>query len=268
MLGGVVMFGAAAGFTFGSTQGTLLTLATVAVVLGYVAACAALSQMRRGQISAAWRRGLRGIVWGPPTLIVFGGIASLVIYFLRGGLFAQRAAEQERARVEAAKMSAVQAANSVPFLEWAQGEWSLDREESARETASLYGKGQDNSPGTAALHYDLKPYISTRRVLFLPEALEYHNELNPDLPPPANLPGVGKTYRSTLPKPAKGDSPDRLAVTLRITEADSPSDVLAEQPAVFSKTKSGLLMWVTSSNDGIHKATVFRREEKSPRMSE
>ena len=44
VLGGVVMFGAAVGFTSGSNQGTLLTFATVALVLGYIAACVALSQ--------------------------------------------------------------------------------------------------------------------------------------------------------------------------------------------------------------------------------
>lgn len=199
---------------------------------------------------------------GPGIAIVFCGIGSLLIYLIRSENPA-RAADRLRERKGQEELASGQInSRSVPFLEWAQGKWLLDRDESERATASLCGKGQDNSPGTAALLNDLKSYIGTRRVQFLPEALEYHIEVNPDLPPPPNRPGFGETYSSPLPKATKGDSTDRLAVTLQNKGKRSPSSVPIEVPSVFSKTKSGLLMWATSSSNGIQMVTVFRREKK------
>ena len=86
-------------------------------VIGYAGACYSLWQMKRGLIPPVWRRGLRGLVWGPPALIVFGVIAGAVIYFLRGGSISKRAEELERAEV--AKAAAVEAARSkiVPTAE-------------------------------------------------------------------------------------------------------------------------------------------------------
>ncbi len=99
MVGGGVMFGASMRFTHGSTQGVLLTFATLAIVMGFVAALLALAKMGRGEISTAWRSGLRCIVWAP----LVGCIVAAVSWAKRrkGGQQAgfeavRRAAEQQR----------------------------------------------------------------------------------------------------------------------------------------------------------------------------
>ena len=69
-LGGLAMLGGAVAFTYGSTQGVLLTFAAVAVVLGFVASCIAHSQMRRKQIPTHGRLLLLMIVILPPGIVV------------------------------------------------------------------------------------------------------------------------------------------------------------------------------------------------------
>ena len=79
MLAGLLLSIASVVFTYGSTQGLLLTFGVVGYALGYIGGCLALSQMRRNQISAGWRRVLRFAVWSPLALVL-AFLAAAVIW--------------------------------------------------------------------------------------------------------------------------------------------------------------------------------------------
>ena len=107
VIGGLMMFGAAAAFTFGSTQGVLLVISVVASVLGYIATWTALSQMRNGILSKAWRPALRWIAWSPPVLALAAGIA-VAVYF--GSEYRPHQSESAQERSERLRQQAEQKA--------------------------------------------------------------------------------------------------------------------------------------------------------------
>lgn len=199
MLAGAVMSGAAVAFTFGDTQGTLLTFATLAVVLGYIAACVALSQMHRRQIAAVWRRGLRGFVWGPPAFIVFGGIAIFVIYFLRGGL--------ERARADAAETAAVQAARSeaaaVPVV-------PISTEEVFRKMNALANESNGEEFKKRMAREDPQPWNPNIRIVPMAPKME---------------PFFGRII-SVKPAPLKGFDPRKVSHVFAAIERNTVQSII------------------------------------------
>ena len=149
---------------------------------------------------------------------------------------------------------------TVPFLEWAQGEWTLDRDESERATATLYPGGQDNSPGTAALREEWKPFIVASHVSFSPTRFEFWEVRNPSVP----LPQFSFTSgRAPLPESAKSASPDQFTFTAKkefFSHGSTTPYKVEEIPmGPFSKTKDGLLQWTMEKPGGVKYALVFRR---------
>lgn len=80
MLCGVAVFVAAAVFTFGQVQNVLLTLAIVAFVFGWIVGCLAISGMRHGRISRAWRGRLLFVLWLPAVAAFLVGGGSILTY--------------------------------------------------------------------------------------------------------------------------------------------------------------------------------------------
>ncbi len=114
MIGGCVMTGADCAFTGGSTQGVLLTIALVAVALGWIASWFALSSMHHGRIAKTWHGGLRFAAWAPLIAAAVLAVSVPTIYFLRsGGLdrisHTKRAAEQSYRTEDQVRREAEQA---------------------------------------------------------------------------------------------------------------------------------------------------------------
>ena len=281
LVAGFVMPGAAVLFTGGSDQGFLLTLGIAVLATGYVFAWFVFWMMRRERIEKTWRGWLRIAAWAP-LLAVLAVPAYLimeerVLANSRRAEAAMREMEKARGQIEAIKRDAKQPARqvatdgeksavvrpaepAVPFLEWAQGEWIMDREESLRATAALYPDSPGDSPGVVKLRNDFKPYVGADRLSFLPEAFEFWQEGKPDVPVPSNVWFFGEVMHSPLPKPDKDASPDQLAVTLRLRGLHSPAAQPWILPVVFSKTRDGLLQWTLQRpQDGVKLATVYRR---------
>lgn len=150
-----------------------------------------------------------------------------------------------------------------PFLEWAQGEWVLDREESERATATLYPGGQDNSPGTAALREEeFKPHVVAFHVSFSPGRFEFWEVRNPNVPQPQFSFASGN---APLPESAKTASPDQLTFTGKKeffnNGSSTPYKVDEIRIGPFSKTKDGLLQWTIEKPSGVKYVKVFRRHD-------
>ena len=287
LVAGLVMPGAAALFTGGSDQGMLITLGIAVLATGYVFAWFVFWMMRRQRIEKTWHGWLRIAVW-TPLLAVLAVPAYLVmeervLANSHRAEEAMREKEQAHRQMEAMKRAEQRTAEqvqlkadlvrletelaqrqlpAVPFLEWAQGEWIMDREESERATASLHPGNQDSSPALAKLRQSSKPHVGADRLSFLPDAFEFWQEGKPGVPVPANVIFFGEVMRSPLPKPDKDASPDRLAVTLHLRGLHSPAAQPGILPVVFSKTSGGLLQWrLESPQDGVKLAMIYRRTE-------
>ena len=90
----------------------LFTVAILFAICGFVAACIALAQMRHGQISKAWRKGLRSFVWLPLWGLIGAlilGLVSIPIWMFRS----KAAIQNAKAAVQAAQQAAAVSSDEV-----------------------------------------------------------------------------------------------------------------------------------------------------------
>ncbi len=108
LLAGAAMAGASQISAFGATREVFFTFAIVVLVMGFVAACVALTQMRHGQIETGWRRALRIIVWFPMVALAIFVFFTPIVFLLRSRQDAQQSAQiaepaEEQARRDEAE---------------------------------------------------------------------------------------------------------------------------------------------------------------------
>jgi hypothetical protein len=153
------LFVGSAIFTFGGTQGVSLTLALVAIVIGWIAACLALSGMRHDRISIAWRLGVTLAVWSPGI----AAMAMLVVF----AMFVSRNPAAQRAALEAAELSPLKAARQSVKTNSTPGSWTVTNSfagQSSPKTLKLTGEPKQNlTAGTKAscwmVHIDGTPVL-------------------------------------------------------------------------------------------------------------
>lgn len=193
LIGGLVLFIAAAVFTYGSTQGVLLTFAIVAIVLGFVGACIALVKMRRDQISLAWRPGLRVLVWSP-TIVA-------VMFLFAVGLW-----------ILPRNRAAMNAERDARRAAMAQAETELQRRQASNTGAPVPQQNPPQADAKSAV-----PAPSKRRV-GIPPSPAQESVANPGVPRVAQMEDI----EVDASNPRGGDSP--LATILRMNELANAND--------------------------------------------
>jgi hypothetical protein len=212
------------------------------------------------------RRGLR--LWSGVVILVMVStvaMASIALYLpmkkvigeLRGPAPATSAGERPETT-----SAATPATPAVPFLEWARGEWVLDREETLRAIGRLIPDEEKRKIVLEKVRSGFAPHIDSDRLKFLPDAVKSWQVGKLGVPVPTDIPSFGKLTISPLPKSAPGNSSESLEVTLQLRMQETP-DVEAElRPSTFSKTKEGLLQWKFEYN-GEKRLAVYRRSDET-----
>lgn len=209
--------------------------------------------------------GLRGLrLWTAAFVLVMMSImaiASLAVYLPMKKVIGELGGPTPAASA-GERAASTSTTPATPFLEWAQGEWVLDREETLRTIGQMIPDEEKRKLILEKVRAGFSPHIGSDRLRFSPDAFESWQVGRPGVPVPADIPSFGKITSSPIPKSSPSSPPDLLEVKLQLRMRGAPDVEPEMRPSTFSKTSKGLLQW-KFEYQGERRLAVYRRYDET-----